>query len=390
MALAFYQTPPTLSLAQSPVAFSVLENTGLYSQNEFQYVCQLTYWQGEETVSGSYDYLLTKFPNTSGAGIFDVSRVLNSALNQLSYEYSSSVLYYKAGFNYNYLSGSVRISGSNTPLLTSGIYKSLDGYALFPEPINQNVPDKTPYWPLMTDGPVTSSVTPTDTGFISVYTGVSGNPQPTKVVYSKIGGSSSDYAVTSATASTGQIVRVPYAPSQSGFPLTVTDGDDYTIQAYSGSTSLGSRLYISVDCAYKYTPVRILWKNRYGQFDYLNFYKAHYNTFSTEQRTYQPQLGSWDATSLTYNVNQNNTQRYIVNTNEILEVNSDWLQEAWNEIYKQLLVSDEIYWSYDMPNNLVKPLAITTNAVRFKTGVNEKLIQYTVSFSIGQTFKLII
>lgn len=390
MALVFYQTPPSLSLAQSPVAFSVLENTGLYAQPEFQYTCQLTYWQGQETVSGSYDYYLTKYPNTSGAGIFDVSRVLNSALDQLSYEYSSSVLFYKAAFNYNYLSGSIRVSGSNNPLITSGIFKALDGYALFPEPINENVPDKTPYWPLMTDGPATSSVTPTDTGFISVYTGQVGSPQPNYVVYTRVGGSPIGVAITTATGSTGQIVRVPYAPSQSGFPITVTDGQAYTIQAYNDNTPLGSKLYISVDCAYKYTPVRILWKNRYGQFDYLNFYKAHYNTFGTEQRTYQPQLGSWDATSLSYNVNQNNTQRYIVNTNEILEVNSDWLQEDWNEIYKQLLVSDEIYWSYDMANNYVKPLAVTTNSVRFKTGVNEKLIQYTVAFSVGQTFKLII
>jgi hypothetical protein len=379
-----------MSLAQSPVAFSVFENTGLYSGSEFQYTCQLTFWTGSESASGSYDYFLTKFPNTSGVGIFDLSRVLNSALNQLSYEYSSSVLYYKAGFNYNYLSASVRVSGSVEPGLVSQLYKSLDGYALFPEPINQNVPSKSVYWPLMTDGPVTSSVTPSDTGFLGVYVGQSGATIPTKVTYTKIGGSSADITVTGSTDSTGQIVRVPYAPSQSFFPLTVTDGDDYTIQAFSASVALGRPLYLSVDCAYKYTPVRILWKNRYGQFDYLNFYKANYKTFGTDQRTYQPQLGSWDATSLTYNVNQNNTQRYIVNTNEQLEVNSDWLQEDFNEIYKQLLVSDEIYWSYDMVNNLVKPLAITTNSVRFKTGVNDKLIQYTVAFSIGQTFKLII
>lgn len=390
MALVFNQLPPTMSLAQSPVAFSVFENTGLYSGSEFQYTCQLTFWTGSESASGSYDYFLTKFPNTSGVGIFDLSRVLNSALNQLSYEYSSSVLYYKAGFNYNYLSASVRVSGSVEPGLVSQLYKSLDGYALFPEPINQNVPSKSVYWPLMTDGPVTSSVTPNDTGFLGVYVGQSGATIPTKVTYTKIGGSSADITVTGSTDSTGQIVRVPYAPSQSFFPLTVTDGDDYTIQAFSASVALGRPLYLSVDCAYKYTPVRILWKNRYGQFDYLNFYKANYKTFGTDQRTYQPQLGSWDATSLTYNVNQNNTQRYIVNTNEQLEVNSDWLQEDFNEIYKQLLVSDEIYWSYDMVNNLVKPLAITTNSVRFKTGVNDKLIQYTVAFSIGQTFKLII
>ena len=390
MALVFNQLPPTMSLAQSPVAFSVFENTGLYSGSEFQYTCQLSFWTGSESASGSYDYFLTKYPNTSGVGIFDLSRVLNSALNQLAYDYTSSVLYYKAGFIYNYLSGSVRVSGSTAPLITSGIYKSLDGYALFPEPINQNVPSKSLHWPLMTDGPVSQSVLPTDIGSIGTYVGVTGATQPTQVRYTKIGGSSSNIAVTSTTSSMGQITRVPLAPSQSGFPLTVTDGDAYTIQAYTGSTALGNPLYFQVQCAYYYTPVRIMWKNRYGQFDFQNFYKANYKTFGTDQRTYQPQLGSWDATTLTYNTAQNNTQRYIVNTNELLEVNSDWLPENFNEIYKQLLVSDEIYWVYDQASNFVKPLAITTNSVRFKTGVNDKLIQYTVAFSVGQTFKLII
>ena len=391
MALVFNQLPPTMSLAQSPIAFSVFENTGLYTGSEFQYNCQLDYWMGNESASGSYDYYLVKYPNIVGVGIFDLSRVLNSALNQLSYDYSSSVLYYKAGFNYTYLNNvGVRISGSNTPLITSGIYKSLDGYSLFPEPINQNVPSKSLYWPLMTDGPISQSVLPTDIGSIGTYVGVTGATQPTQVRYTKIGGGTGSYAVTSTTSSMGQISRVPLAPSQSGFPLTVTDGDAYTIQAFSGSTALGNSLYFAVECAYKYTPVRIMWKNRYGQFDFQNFYKAHYNTFGTEQRTYQPQLGSWDSNTLSYNTAINNSQRYIVNTNEQLDVNSDWLPENFNEIYKQLLVSDEIYWIYDQATSFVKPLAIVTNSVKFKTNVNEKLIQYTVSFSIGQTFKLII
>ena len=91
-----------------------------------------------------------------------------------------------------------------------------------------------------------------------------------------------------------------------------------------------------IDCAQYYTPVRIFWKNRYGQFDFQNFYKANYKTFKTDQRVYQPQLGSWDATTLSYNTAQNNTQRYIVNTNEQLDVNSDFLQEAFNEIFNKL------------------------------------------------------
>ena len=57
---------------------------------------------------------------------------------------------------------------------------------------------------------------------------------------------------------------------------------------------------------------------------------------------------------------------------------------------KQLLVSDEIYWLYDQTNYLVKPLTIKTNSLQFKTGVNNKLIQYTIAFDIGQPYKLLL
>jgi len=390
MALVFNQTPSTLQLAQSPMAFSVIENSGLYSASQFQYNCALTYWTGSAAVSGTVDYVLTKYPNTSGVGIFDLSRVLNSALNQLAYQYTSSVLYYKTAFNYQYYSGSTFYSGSASQTLTSSIYKSLDGYALFPEPINQNAPSKSIFWPLMTDGPVSQSVLPSDIGSIGVYCGVTGAPQPTKVVYSGSNGQYGSVSVSSSTDSTGQITRVPFAPSQSAFPITVSDGQYYTVQAFSGSTALGSSINLAVVCPQYYDPVRILWKNRYGQFDYLDFFLRHDNTFNTTQKTYQPQLGTWDASSLSYDVNQTNIQRYIVNTAEVLDVNTNYLPDAWNQSLKQLLVTDEVYWMYDQPNNLVKPLTIKTNSVKFKTQINQKLVQYTISFDIGQTFKLII
>jgi len=312
------------------------------------------------------------------------------------------VLYYKAAFNYNYLSASVRVSGSNLPTLVSSLYKTLDGYSVFPEPINQNVPSKTPHWPIMSDTQVSQSFQITDKGRMGVYVGVTGDAQPDRLFYYTQGTTAVYYLNTGSaylSNSTGQIVRFPIGPAESDFPAGVLaalnfsgQGNYVRIQAVSGSGGafVGTPINLIYECSYKYEPIRIMWKNRYGQFDYQNFYKANYKTFNTDQRTYQPQLGSWDATSLSYNTATNNSQKYIVNTTEQLTVNSDWLQESFNEIYKQLLVSDELYWMYDQANNLVKPLSILTNSVRFKTGVNDKLIQYTIDFSIGQTFKLII
>ena len=156
-----------------------------------------------------------------------------------------------------------------------------------------------------------------------------------------------------------------------------------------GATTLATLNY-EVVCEQYYTPVRVAYKNRFGQFDYINFFKRHDNTFNTSQRLYEPQLGTWESATLAYDQYQTKAQRYIVDATEVMSCNTTYIEQGYNELMKQLLVSDEIYWTYDQTNNLVKPLTIQTNSLQFKTGVNNKLIQYTITFDIGQPYKLIL
>lgn len=390
----FLQFPPSLSLAQSPVVFSVTNPA--YESSSFYYTSTLLIWTGSASDSGSGTaYALRKFPNKTGAGLFDVSRFLNAKLNQLAYQYSSSVLNYRCTFNYNYESGT---SGSD---VGTAIYNAIDGYSVFPEPINQNPSSSTIFWPIMTSGPATQSVTSDDKGWLSVW------KKDSAQFLTEYTGSYSDGTIVNASyvqsftgsitgSTTGYIGRIPTCLSQSSFPLAYTAGNgtlvSYLIKTNDASLAPTSSQSITfnVDCAYYYTPVRVLWKNRYGQFDFFNFYKKNTQTFQTEQRIYQPQLGSWDSTTLSYNNYQTATQRYIVDSRETITVNTDFISEKYNDIFKQLLVTDEVYWYYDQPNDLVKPLTIKTSDITFKTGVNDKLIQYTITFDIGQPFKLII
>jgi hypothetical protein len=112
-------------------------------------------------------------------------------------------------------------------------------------------------------------------------------------------------------------------------------------------------------------------------------------SFSTERKTYQPQLGTWESSTLSYQNYDTATQAYIVDSKQNISVNSNWLPETYNDILKQLLVSDEIYWIYDESTSLVRPLTIVTDGIQFKTGVVDKLIQYTFDFQYGQPYKLI-
>ena len=377
------QSPSLVTLAQSPIVFSVLAPS--YQSSSFYYTCNLQIWTGSINSSGSgTQFALRKYPNALGYGLFDVSRFVNSSLTNLAYQATSSAVFYKTTFNFNFENG---ITGSDYNNTIE--YRALDGYNVFPQQINSSALAGD-FYPLMTDGPTSQSVAINDKGWLGVFVGVVGN---VNVGYT---GSYANGSTTTATRvlsgsqnnTTGSIAWTPMGPTQQGFPLALTNGGSDLVSYTIKSNKLG--INYDIECAYKYTPVRILWKNRYGQFDWINMWYKNVQDFTTEQRVYQPQLGTWNSSTLTYDAYQSATQRYIVDATQTLTVNTEFLPESYNEILKQLLVTDEAYWMYDQPNSLVKPLTIKTNNLTFKTGVNDKLIQYTFTFDIGQPYKLII
>lgn len=383
MAISITQTPATASLAQSPIIFTVAESNGaLITSSSFQYIGELYYWTGSIINSGSADYTISKFPNTSNVGIFDLNRIINSTLTDLLIQNTSNVMYFAVDFYPQYLSGSIFVTGSH---VKSSLYKALDGYGIFPEAIGQEIYSKSAYWPLMTDAPTTQSVLIDDIGYSGVYIGNVGTTQPTKLVYTSNLTTAETY-FTASTATSGQIASYVTSPSNSGFPLSTTNLEYYTIQAYNGATPLGTKLRYDVVCKQKYPNVRISWKNRYGQFDWYSFYMVNRKSFQTTKKTYQPQLGTWEGSTLSYQSYDSSNLNYIVDSTQTLQVNTFWLDDDYNDWFKQLLVSDEIYY---WDGTTARPLTIATSNIQFKTGVNDKLIQYQFDFNLGQNYKLI-
>lgn len=391
MPITIIQTPASASLSQSPMIFTVSSSTDV-TQSQFQYILDLYYWSGSLTNSSSTaNYTLAKYPNDSSVGIFDVSRIVNSTFNDSSYANTSYTKYVKANASFRYYNGIEYVTSS---LASSSVIVALDGYDIFPNAIGTPLQSQSVYYPFLTDGPSSQSVYVEHGGTLSVYKGNLNTIIPTKIVYSGSGNSTGTYNLVATTnLTTTQIEQVPYCPNASGFPLTLLGtGDTYSIQAYSGSVSIGSKLNFNIECRKKYPNVRIWWKNRYGQFDKYNFNGVSKEQFNTEARVYQPQLGNWNSRTFGYNSYDTSIQRYIVDSNENLIVNTDWLDESYNDIFKQLLVSEEIYWQYDEKtgSETLKPLTIKTSTLDFKTHVVDKQIQYTIEFSLGQGYKLIL
>jgi hypothetical protein len=387
MALSLLQTPASCSFAQSPIIFSLSESTtATLTSSSFQYVGDLYYWQGGPNASSSAaDYTITKFPNTTGVGLFDLNRIINSTLTDYAQANTSNVVYFAVDFYWQYYSGTTYITGSH---LKSATYKAVDGYGIFPETIGQQIQTTTPYWPLLTDGPATQSAFLDNRGVSGVYGGNIGATTPTKIVYTGNTGTA-DYTLTANVSSSGQVQQYPIGPAQSGFPISTTGLTYFTVQPFNGAAALGLPIRYNIDCEQKYPNVRIKWKNRFGQFDFMNFYMVSRQTFTTERKTYQPQLGTWESSTLSYQNYDTGNSAYIVDSKQGLSVNTFWLPESYNDILKQLLVSDEIYWIYNESTGALRPMSIVSQNIQFKTGAVDKLIQYQFEFQYGQPYKLI-
>ena len=400
MALTIIQTPNDVNLAQSPIVFAISEsNSEAFTSSSFQYLADLYYWTGSLTDSGSSDYTLTKYPNSSRTGIFDVSRIINSELSDIVQAVSSSVRYLAIDSYVQYLSGSTFVTGSH---LKSGVYKAIDGYSIFQEPINQRIENKTPYWPIMTQGPSSQSYQEGTGGRMSLWVGENGvAPQVTALIYSSSeAGEDNNYVPipTGSASSSEMIVTFPISPSEPDWPLA-TDLNNFEIFAVSGSANytgtnrMTDRMHFDYVCDTKYDNIRVKWKNRFGAFDYYNFNLVSRQSMSTSRQRYQPQIGSWNGRSLSYEQFENSTQNYIVDSKQNLSVNSNYLPESYNDIFKELMVSDEVYWvqSYtDTDGESLMPLAVQSSNFNIKTTKVDKLIQYSFDFIRGQGFKLII
>ena len=386
MALSITQTPAVVSLAQSPMVFTLSENTGVVASSSFQYYLDLYYWQGSITSPPAISqYTLVKYPNASNVGIFDVSKVINSTLTGSRESTPSNVAYYKVEGYWRYQSGSQFVTSSKEISTSS---KALDGYCIFDEAIGMSITASSVHWPLMTSGPVTQSFFEDNNGTVGVFVGTSGGTQPTKVVFSGSLGNG-EIAVSSSISSSQQIQQVPLFPGSVGFPLS-TASEFYTIQAFANTTPLGTPISYTYKCKQKYPNVRIKWKNRYGQFDYFNFDMVSKRSFSTTAKGYQPQLGTWDGATLAYNDSDSSNLNYIVDSKQSISVNTDWIPEAYNDIFKQLLVSEEIYIVDNEGTGRLTPITIATESVTFKTGVVDKTIQYAFEFDLGQGYKLLL
>ena len=223
-----------------------------------------------------------------------------------------------------------------------------------------------------------------------------GNPT---VVFYKDGEVIASETIGSSTLSSGQIKYVSiYGDSVNWdtFQERVLDANgDYEpnacLQSFFDNYSIGAVDKITVsdssgiqtikvnvieEC--KYEPKKVTFINKFGALQDMYFFKKSKENLSIKKESYKSNIAlNYGGYNSTTHVNRD----FNVIGNESISLSSGYLSEEYNEVFKQLLLSEKVWVTNILETGeQVLPINVKTSSIAYKTSVNDKLVDYTIEF----------
>ena len=173
-----------------------------------------------------------------------------------------------------------------------------------------------------------------------------------------------------------QYVVISQTADFTGGTVTITDGL---------GLSLTQTIELKELCNIKYTPYRVIFYNRYGVLQDIIFNKKSSVSMETTSDKYKRSTVNFNLSDFSYDTYKAQKQRIDIQGNESLILNTDFLSEDINDPIKELLLSQQIWVDKGIgnSNSTIFPVVIKSSSIEEKTGVNNKLINYTIEFELA-------
>ena len=126
----------------------------------------------------------------------------------------------------------------------------------------------------------------------------------------------------------------------------------------------------------KYTPYKIIFRNKYGAKQELWFFKSSRLSMEVEREQYQ---GNTIKDYRTGNISSHRNVNFATMAKQTLTINSGFVPEEFNEIFKQLMLSEQVWIEYKQQ---VLPINVSNKTIDYKTKINYTI---DVEFSFNTT-----
>jgi hypothetical protein len=135
----------------------------------------------------------------------------------------------------------------------------------------------------------------------------------------------------------------------------------------AGTTVWTATFQPKAEC--KYTPVRCDFVNKYGAWQTEWFFKASNRAINVENTEYN----LMPATYPSYDIQEGQRKVFNTNAKEQVKVNTDWVNESYSEVIRQLMLSERILLDKS-------PVKINTKSTELFKSINTHMINYQLDF----------
>lgn len=332
------------------------------------------------TDKGTAKYTITKTPlGGNNYVVFEVAELVRDYLDiEFDGEYRGQTVWVESDITLTKTSGS---ETDNTD------YIAFDGYGYFEDAINPELSrgylqsNNTIF--RLDDQNVRVPVFTEDTNSVTFfYQGVEKRTQ----------------AISSSTKTNKQIEYVTVSGSRDTDTYkerVLDDGgtfeDSSCLQAFLDTIDIGlvDELYINSDsgteivkivtepCS-KFEPYKVTFVNKFGALQDIWFSLKSVERLNTSGETYKANVVNFD--TLAYGTYNPQVAQYNKLGKESITLNTNYLSEEYNEVIKQLMMSEQVWLTKLTDTELVLGIIPTTQSVTYKTSLNDRLVQYTIDF----------
>ena len=190
-----------------------------------------------------------------------------------------------------------------------------------------------------------------------------------------------------------------YVPTGvSGYVHYMTSAGVYSVSSYSGTdtqvVNQGSNIcYINrIDCTKYGAGRKITFINRYGVQQDLWFFLKEVTALNRTNEKYQSNTIQYpDDEYAQYEINNAPNKLFNTQGKQMHTLSSGYYPEYTNQFFEQLLLSEYVWMTRpkkEKPDvDETVPVTVKTSNMKFKTSVNDRLIEYTIDFE--EAFDLI-
>ena len=239
------------------------------------------------------------------------------------------------------------------------------------------------------------------------YTGVGGT---TKIKYiqdqseldSQILGTSENYTIAqdvSLNPPSDNVVTIDKTLSQTASADSANSVDEFPAGTdkitYTTQDNVERSVLIKCidECHYKGDPYKISFINKFGVMQDIWFFGKRIDSMSATRESYKKTILKTGQEAAYYNISDHQNVYLENQGKETFVMNTGFIDESYNQVIKQLIVSEYAYIhdeSRRSPTNnlydLAIPIKVVSDSIQIKTRRDDKLINYELQFESDSEF----